>query len=107
MASKAFAWCRARKEKFTFVCSGEEAKILDHQIQQLKVLPGLALAYACWFTKEEMIDMFERISQQEIQHGDFRRSSEVLPACLEVLPAPQRFLSCYGQIFTTCWTRKN
>ncbi len=58
-------------------CRADEAKVLDFQTQQYKLLPAVALSYTCWFVKEDLKKTFDRIYQNEIQKGNFQNVAEV------------------------------
>lgn len=60
--------------------SGPEAKVLDYQTQQQKLLPQLATAYAFHFAAHGLLDFFQR-SYSAILHRDFSLLPEVPAVC--------------------------
>ncbi|XP_071078371.1 peroxisomal acyl-coenzyme A oxidase 2 isoform X2 [Desmodus rotundus] len=60
--------------------SGPEAKVLDYQTQQQKLLPQLATAYAFHFAAHGLLDFFQR-SYSAILHRDFSRLPEGTELC--------------------------
>lgn len=54
----------------------QEAKILDYQTQQEKLLPQLAAAYAFYFTNNYLQELFNR-GYAEIQRKNFDMLPEV------------------------------
>ncbi|KAI8060774.1 acyl-CoA dehydrogenase/oxidase C-terminal [Gongronella butleri] len=47
-----------------------ETPVLDYTMQQYRLLPTLAAAYACFFTGSEMIRLYN-LNQEEMQKGNF------------------------------------
>lgn len=56
--------------------TGEETKILDYRIQQYRLLPLLAAAYALQFTGKYMLEVYEQL-QKGLSSGDLSALPEV------------------------------
>ena len=61
-------------------------------MQQYKLFPVLAFAYAAWFAKEDLQKFFNEIYQNEISKGDFKNVGEVSYNAFEMLSFSVNFL---------------